>query len=58
MPSHKYGLGKVYNLPKCAFKKTGKTFKGWAGSNDKRYDDGVLVFNAAEEGAPLTLTAI
>ena len=49
---------KVYNLTKCAFRKTGKTFRGWAGSNGRRYDDGVLVFNAAEEGATLTLTAI
>lgn len=50
--------GKIYTLAKCAFRKTGKTFKGWAGSNGKRYDDGVLVFNAAAEGATLTLTAI
>ena len=47
------------HLTKCAFTApTGKTFKGWAGSNGKRYDDGVLVFNAAAEGATLTLTAI
>ena len=51
-------IGQVYNLPKCAFTKTGKAFKGWAGSNGRRYDDGVLIFNAAAEGKTLTLTAI
>lgn len=51
--------GRVYNLPRCTFTApTDKMFKGWAGSNGRRYDDGVLVFNAAAEGATLTLTAI
>ena len=51
--------GKVYNLAKCAFKAPdGKAFAGWAGDNGKRYDDGILIFNAAEEGKVLTLTAV
>ena len=50
---------KVYNLTKCAFTEpTGKAFAGWAGSNGKRYDDGILIFNAAAEGKVLTLTAV
>ena len=50
---------KVYNLTKCAFKAPdGKTFAGWAGSNGKRYDDGILIFNAAAEGKTVTMTAI
>lgn len=49
---------KVCNLAKCAFTKGGSVFKGWAGDNERRYDDGVLVFNAAAEGEVLTLTAI
>lgn len=58
MASCAYKRGEVHALPKCALKKTGKTFKGWTGSNGKRYDDGVLIFDAAAEGATLTLTAI
>ena len=58
MSAQTYERGKIYTLPKCAFKKTGKAFKGWRGSNGRRYDDGVLVFNAADEGKTLTLTAI
>lgn len=47
----------VYNLPACAFTCSGKTFAGWLGSNGRRYDNRVLVFNLAEDGETVTLTA-
>lgn len=51
--------GKVYNLTKRAFTAPrGKAFKGWAGSNGRRYDDGILIFDAVEAGSILRLTAI
>lgn len=51
---------KVYKLPRCtATPPSGKTrFVGWACSNGKSYDDGVLVFNLAEPGETVTMTAI
>lgn len=51
-------VGKVYNLCRCAFTKSGAKFVGWAGSNGRRYDDGVLVFDLAKFGKTVTMTAI
>ena len=48
----------IYRLTKNAYKKSGKTFKGWRGSNGKRYDDQVLIFNLALPETVLTLTAV
>lgn len=52
--------GKVYNLPACMFAvPSGKSrFAGWRGSDGRRYDDRVLVFDLAPVGSTLTLTAI
>ena len=33
-------------------------FAGWACSNDKRYDDGMLVFDLAQPGETVTMTAV
>ena len=49
---------KIYNLTKCAFRKSGKHFAGWACSNGRRYDDGMLVFDLAKPGETVTMTAI
>ena len=51
---------KVYNLTKCAFTApTGKAFAGWRSSkNGKLYADGVLVFDLAEPGKTVTMTAV
>ena len=49
---------KVYTLTRCSFKNTGTAFKGWACSNGRRYDDGMLVFNLAQPGATVTMTAV
>lgn len=49
---------RVYALAPCAFTHSTKSFAGWLGSNGKRYDDGVMIFNAVEAGGVLTLTAI
>ena len=50
--------GQVYALLSSAFANGTKKFRGWAGSNGKRYDDGVLVFDLAGEGSKVLLTAI
>lgn len=52
--------GHVYKLPKCGFvRPEGKTrFVGWAGPNGRRYDDEMLVFNLAQSGGTVTMTAI
>jgi len=50
--------GKVYNLPKNQFTRSGKRFAGWKCSNGRRYDDGMLVFDLAEPGEIVTMTAI
>lgn len=49
---------RVYKLAPSAFTHSTKSFTGWLGSNGKRYDDGVMIFNATEAGGTLTLTAI
>ena len=49
---------KVYALTRCAFKRSGKRFAGWACSNGRRYDDGMLVFDLAKPGETVTMTAI
>ena len=56
----KMGVNEVRKLPKCTFTPpTGKTtFAGWAGSNGRRYDDGMLVFDLAQPGETVTMTAI
>ena len=50
------GVNEVRKLTKCAFAPpAGKTaFAGWAGSNGRRYDDEMLVFNLGS----VTMTAI
>ena len=51
--------GCVGKLPANTFTPPdGKLFAGWACSNGRRYDDGVLVFNLAEPGETVTMTAI
>ena len=50
---------RVYNLPKDVFAAPpGKRFAGWACSNGRRYDDGMLVFDLAKPGETVTMTAI
>ena len=51
---------KVAKLNPCAFSPpSGKKFAGWRRSdNGRRYDDGVMVFNLAEPGETVTLTAV
>ena len=59
MPVVAWKRNKVYALPKNAFVRADKkTFRGWAGSNGRRYDGGLAVFNLAESGKTLVLTAI
>ena len=59
MPQRPIELGRVVNLPSCTFKPSaGKRFVGWACSNGRRYDDGMLVFNLAQPGETVTMTAI
>ena len=54
-----YAANKVYNLPTSLFTPpTGKRFAGWLGSNGRRYDPGVLVFNLMPVGGTVVLTAI
>lgn len=51
--------GQVYNLVKNAFVRSGFAFKGWwCSETGKLYEDGVLVFDLAEEGKWVTLTAV
>ena len=51
--------GKVYKLPNCILSPpAGKRFAGWACSNGRRYDDGMLVFDLAKPGETVTMTAI
>ena len=59
MASETEGPGRVYKLPACTFTPpAGKRFAGWACSNGRRYDDGMLVFDLAEPGETVTMTAI
>ena len=59
MPRRPVELGHVVKLPNCTFKPpSGKRFAGWACSNGRRYDDGMLVFNLAQPGETVTMTAI
>ena len=52
-------VGKVAKLNLCSFSPPrGKRFAGWRGDNGRRYDDGMLVFNLADSGKIVTLTAI
>ena len=51
--------GRVYSLAICTFSPpAGKRFAGWACSNGRRYDDGMLVFDLAKPGETVTMTAI
>lgn len=51
--------GRVYNLPANPFAPPeGKRFVGWTGSNGRRYDDRMLVFNIGTSNTVVTLTAI
>ena len=52
--------GKTYNIRKCALTApSGKTFAGWRSSkNGKLYADGILVFDLAEPGETVTMTAV
>ena len=51
--------GCIYKLPECTLTPpSGKRFAGWACSNGRRYDDGMLVFNLAQPGETVTMTAI
>ena len=50
--------GKVVKLDAIMYENEGKTFKGWLGSNGKRYDDQMLVFDVPTKGKTLVLTAI
>ena len=58
MPVLSFAPDRVVALPKCMFEKSGKRFAGWACSNGRRYDDGMLVFNLAQPGETVTMTAI
>ena len=60
MPEQNVEVGKVAKLAPCAFSSpAGKKFAGWRrADNGRRYDDGILVFNLAEPGEIVTLTAI
>ena len=57
--SFEWKADQVYALPPCTLTPpAGKRFAGWACSNGRRYDDGMLVFNLAEPGETVTMTAI
>ena len=60
MPEQVVGVGKVAKLNLCAYEAPkGKKFAGWRrADNGRRYDDRVMVFNLAEPGEVVTLTAI
>ena len=54
-----YAANRVYKLPTDLFPPpSGRQLAGWAGSNGRRYDPGVLVFNLVPAGGTITLTAI
>ena len=54
-----YDWGKVYDLPSpLIWAEDGETFVGWAGSNGKRYDDGMMIFNLGRGGETVTMTAV
>ena len=54
-----YDWGQVFNLPPPSiWADDDETFVGWAGSNGRRYDDGVLMFNLGRGGETVTMTAI
>ena len=48
---------KVYKLPVMS-ERLPSGFLGWACSNGRRYDDGMLVFNLAKPGETVTMTAV
>ena len=50
--------GKVYKLNANSFKKSGKTFRGWTGSNGKRYDNKTIIFNLAMPDETVEMTAV
>lgn len=50
--------GKVYALPAATYTNGTKKFAGWAGTNGKRYDNGMLVFDLAAAGGKVTMKAI
>ena len=50
--------GGVHALPNYSGTHGNDHFAGWACSNGKRYDDGMLVFNLAQPGETVTMTAI
>lgn len=55
-------VGKTYKLPvvdnRTFTAPAGKKLAGWRCSNGKRYDDGMLIFNLANSGGTVTMTAI
>ena len=54
-----YDWGQVFNLPPPSiWADDNETFVGWACSNGRRYDDGMLVFNLGRNGETVTMTAI
>lgn len=48
-------LGRVYKLPKWT---ADKRIVGWGGSNGRRYDDEMLVFDLAKPGESITMSPI
>ncbi len=60
METQSVEIGKVAKLIRCTYTApTGKKFAGWRRKDTgRRYDDGMLVFNLAEPGETVTLTAI
>ena len=60
MSSQLFLPGEVAKLKQCTLvRPAGKKFAGWRrADNGRRYDDGILVFNLAEPGEIVTLTAI
>lgn len=54
-----YDRGRVFKLPEPSVLWDNKmTFVGWACSNGRRYDDGMLVFDLGRNGETVTMTAI
>ena len=58
IPALSFARNRILALPPVAFTKAGKRFAGWACSNGRRYDDGMLVFDLAKPGETVTMTAI